>query len=458
VRDPQGASRPSVELEKTSVEPGGEIPQDNSGTLVARVLLDRNSPMKAARAPAGARPHAKGSITGSDPAEFGDDFDGELILQLAPGLDLRALDAELRSAPEVSAVTIQRPGAAAVARAVEEQQKKRSAAGLMVRVDQGKLDNLAGGMGELTVLKARLDEMVNGSVALEGLVHRLGAVVDELQDSVLTMRMVPVGDVFDRFHRLVRDVARSVGKEIDFRIEGRDIELDRAILDEMVEPLVHLLRNAVDHGIEGPVGRIEADKPPRGQLVLRALRERSSVLIQIEDDGRGVDAKKVLARAKKAGISVSATARSITPDDLLRILSHPGFSTAEQITEVSGRGVGMDAVVNRVRALGGAIDIVTLPGHGTTFSIRLPITLAVAQALRVRVAGEDYAIPLTHVAEAVLLERGSVQKRGAASSFVCVAANPCRSCGCAVCWAQKPPVTSLPPSSPRSANGAVLWR
>jgi two-component system chemotaxis sensor kinase CheA len=267
-------------------------------------------------------------------------------------------------------------------------------------------------MGELTVLKSRLDELTNGSVALEGLVHRLGAVVDELQDSVLTMRMVPVGDVFDRFHRLVRDVARAVGKDIDFRIEGRDIEIDRAILDEMVDPLVHLLRNAVDHGIEGPVGRIEADKPPRGQLVLRALRERSSVLLQIEDDGRGVDAKKVLARARKAGIPVSATAKSITPDDLLRILSHPGFSTADQVTEVSGRGVGMDAVVNRVRALGGAIDVVTLLGHGTTFSIRLPITLAVAQALRVRVAGEDYAIPLTHVAEAVLLDRGAVQKKG----------------------------------------------
>ena len=413
VSDPQGASRPSVELENKIAESGGAIPQDSNGPLVARVLLDRNSPMKAARALLLVRALTqKGSVTGSDPAEFGDDFEGELILQLVPGLDLRALDAELRSAPEVASVTIQRPGAAAVARAVEEQQKKRSAAGLLVRVDQAKLDNLAGGMGELTVLKARLDEMVNGSVALEGLVHRLGAVVDELQDSVLTMRMVPVGDVFDRFHRLVRDVARAVGKEIDFRIEGRDIELDRAILDEMVEPLVHLLRNAVDHGIEGPVGRIEADKPPRGQLVLRALRERSSVLIQIEDDGRGVDAKKVLARAKKAGIPVSATARSVTPDDLLRILSHPGFSTADQVTEVSGRGVGMDAVVNRVRALGGAIDIVTLPGHGTTFSIRLPITLAVAQALRVRVAGEDYAIPLTHVAEAVLLERGSVQKKG----------------------------------------------
>jgi two-component system chemotaxis sensor kinase CheA len=321
------------------------------------------------------------------------------------------VETELRASADVAAVSIQRAGAAAVARAVDEQQKKRSAPARLVRVDQAKLDNLAGGMGELTVLRSRLDELANGSLALERIVHRLGAVVDELQDSVLTMRMVPVGDVFDRFHRLVRDVSRAVGKEIDFRIEGREIELDRSILDEIVDPLVHLLRNAVDHGIEGPIGRLEADKSPRGQLVLRALRERSSVVIQIQDDGRGVDAKKVLARARQAGIRVSGSSKTVSPDELLRILSHPGFSTAEQVTEVSGRGVGMDAVVNRVRALGGAIDMATLGGRGTTFTIRLPIALAVAQALRVRIAGEDYAIPLTHVSEALLLERGSILKR-----------------------------------------------
>jgi two-component system chemotaxis sensor kinase CheA len=320
--------------------------------------------------------------------------------------------AELCAAPDVAEVIIQPKGVAAVTRAVDHQQRKRAALARLVRVDQNKLDHVGGGVGELSVLHSRLNELARGNLAFERIVDRLGVLVDELQDAVLAMRMVPTGDVFDRFNRLVRDVARSVGKDIDFQIEGRDIEVDRSILDEIVEPLVHLLRNAVDHGIEGPVGRIEAEKAPRGRLTLRALRERSSVIIEVEDDGRGIDAENVIAQARKAGIPVQADSNTIMPDELLRILSHPGFSTAEHVTDVSGRGVGMDAVLTRIRALGGAINLNTQPGQGTTFRIRLPITLAVAQALRVRVAGEDYAIPLTHVAEALLLENSVVQQRG----------------------------------------------
>ncbi len=393
------------------VVPLSSVIEQGAGPLVARVQFDPASPMRAARALLLVRAFSeKGAIIGSEPPEFNDAFNGEVTLQLAADVDVRKVEADLRVSPEVIAVTIQRAGPAAVARAVDAQQKKRNAPARLVRVDQTKLDNLAADMGELTVLRSRLAAIAAGSLALERIVHRMGAVVDELQDTVLTMRMVPVGDVFDRFQRLVRDVSRAVGKEIDFRIEGREIELDRSILDEIVDPLVHLLRNAVDHGIEGPIGRLEADKTPRGQLVLRALRERSSVVIQIEDDGRGVDGEKIVARARKAGIPVNTAGRTVTPDELLRILSHPGFSTAEQVTDISGRGVGMDAVVNRVRALGGAIDMITLPGRGTTFTIRLPITLAVAQALRVRVAGEDYAIPLTHVSEALLLDREAVSR------------------------------------------------
>ncbi|MGQ0562648.1 MAG: chemotaxis protein CheA, partial [Gemmatimonadota bacterium] len=221
--------------------------------------------------------------------------------------------------------------------------------------------------------------------------------------TVLAMRMVPVGDVFDRYPRMVRDAARALGKEIDFQIEGREIEIDRAILEEIVDPLVHLLRNAIDHGIEPPAERYGAGKDEKATLVLRAWRERSSVRIQVEEDGRGVNAKKVLGKARALGLPVPET-NDVTNEDLLRILAHPGFSTAEQVTDVSGRGVGMDAVVSRIRALGGAIDLQTRPGEGTTFTLRLPITLAIAQALRVRVGEEDYAIPLTHVAEALELD------------------------------------------------------
>jgi two-component system chemotaxis sensor kinase CheA len=378
------------------------------GPLVARVQFSPESPMKAARALLIVRGlRQKGAIRGSEPSEFNEDFPGDLLLLLSPDADPASIEAELRATSDVIAVAIEREGAKP-ARAAEPQRAQPPAR--LVRVDAAKLDHVVSGVGELIVLEGRLSNLVGEAGPLERVSHRLSLLASELQDAILAMRMVPMGDVFDRFPRVVRDAARALGKEVDFRIEGRDIELDRSILDELADPLVHLLRNAVDHGLEGPVGRIQADKPPKGQLVLRALRERSSVRIELEDDGRGIDAEKVIAKARRVGIPVSTPAEEITADELLRILSHPGFSTAEQVTEVSGRGVGLDAVVTRVRALGGAIDLSTRPGQGSTFSIRLPITLAIAQALHVRVGGEDYAIPLTHIAEAMEIEPDAVQQ------------------------------------------------
>jgi two-component system chemotaxis sensor kinase CheA len=186
-------------------------------------------------------------------------------------------------------------------------------------------------------------------------------------------------------------------------LEGDDVELDRSILDEIGEPLVHLLRNAVDHGIESADERRAAGKPARGRIRVSAERERGSVRIVIEDDGGGVSAERIAAKARAAGVYDRDEAPA-SDEELFRLMSMPGLSTADEVSAMSGRGVGMDVVVNRVRALGGAIDMRTKPGRGTTFRMRLPITLAVAQALRVRVGGEDYAIPLTHVAEAVELE------------------------------------------------------
>jgi two-component system, chemotaxis family, sensor kinase CheA len=209
-----------------------------------------------------------------------------------------------------------------------------------------------------------------------------------------------VADIFARLPRLARDTARRLGRDVALRLEGGDIRLDRAILGELTDPLTHLVRNAIDHGIETPAARLAAGKPAGGTLVVRAERERSSVRIVVEDDGAGVDAARVLNRARAAGLDTDED-RIATAGELFRLLSHPGFSTADEVTEVSGRGVGLDAVATRIRALGGAIDMETERGRFTRFVLRLPITLALAHALRVRVAGEDYAIPLTHVAEAI---------------------------------------------------------
>jgi two-component system chemotaxis sensor kinase CheA len=218
--------------------------------------------------------------------------------------------------------------------------------------------------------------------------------------------------VFDRFPRLVRDAARQLGKRVDFVIEGKEIELDRSMLDEIGDPLVHLLRNSLDHGIESPAERRAAGKPETGTLRLSAARERSRIVIRVEDDGRGIQREKVLSKALANGLITPEEARGMSDEDVARLLTRPGFSTAETVTDVSGRGVGLDVVATRVRALGGMLEIASTPGQGTSMTLQLPQTLAIVRALLVRQSGETYALPLTHVGETVHLlpeEIGSVK-------------------------------------------------
>jgi two-component system, chemotaxis family, sensor kinase CheA len=220
--------------------------------------------------------------------------------------------------------------------------------------------------------------------------------------------MVPVRQVFDRFPRLVRDSARTLGKQIEFSVEGKEIELDRSMLDEIGEPVVHLLRNAIDHGFELPDERIAAGKPPAGRLVLSAARERSSITVRVTDDGRGIDRDRVLTKARRLGLVDTARAE-LSDDELIKIISRPGFSTAERVTDISGRGVGVDAVHARIRSLGGSVEIRSVPGRGTTVTLRLPLTLAILRALLVRVEGDTFAVPMTHVNETVELEASALK-------------------------------------------------
>jgi two-component system chemotaxis sensor kinase CheA len=274
-----------------------------------------------------------------------------------------------------------------------------------IRIDLRRLDALMNLIGELVITRGRLTQIagvINDS-ALDETVAQASRLVSDLQDEIMTSRMVPVWQVFDRFPRLVRDAARALGKQVSLTIEGKDIELDRSMLDEIGDPIVHLLRNAVDHGIETPEKRIAAGKPPAGRLTLSALRDRSAVIIRVEDDGKGIDRDKVLQRAK--ALHVVDTAKSeLSDEELIRLVSRPGFSTAEQVTSISGRGVGVDAVQTRVRGLGGTVDIRTAPGQGTTVTVRLPLTLAIVRALLAKVGDEVYALPMTHVNETVELE------------------------------------------------------
>lgn len=416
-------------LERTNEEAVAGT-SEGSDALVIRVDFVEDCQLKAARAAIVLQKVGKvAQVLGSVPASFTDDFEGSLQVFVAAGGDLEELAEAARSAGDVAAVEIEEVLGADVAAAIEaaaEAMRERSPAGAegqgggaagragagkqrrFLRIAAEYLDDLADGVADLGVLCSQLEVVATtrSDPVMGELVAGLRRRISVLEHTTLEARMVPVGEVFHRFPRLVRDTAGLMGKQVDFRMEGQEIEADRRVLEEVADPLVHMLRNAIDHGLEDADTREAAGKPPRGTLVLRALRERSSIRIEIEDDGRGISRERVAEKARSLGLFTGGV--EINDDELLRLLSHPGLSTADEVTGVSGRGVGLDAVVTRIRALGGAVTMRTAAGRGTTFVLQLPISLTMAQSLRVRVGGEDYAIPLTHVSEVVELADGNV--------------------------------------------------
>ncbi len=279
-----------------------------------------------------------------------------------------------------------------------------------VRVDLGRLDALMNLIGELVITRGRLLQLTATSPdpALDEAMQMAARLVSDLQAEIMTMRMVPVWQVFDRFPRLVRDAARQQGKDVHFVVEGKEIELDRSLLDEIGEPIVHLLRNSIGHGIETPEVREAAGKPREGRLVLSAARDRAAVLIRVSDDGRGIDRDRVLERAHRLGL-VDESVKELDDAALFKVIATPGFSTVETVSDLSGRGVGIDAVQAKARALGGSVELITMRGEGTTITVRLPVTLAIVRALLARSGVERYALPLTHVRETLEYDRDVVQ-------------------------------------------------
>jgi len=324
------------------------------------------------------------------------------------------IEAAVRAAGEIDEVSVDMLGRARKRSSgpVEDPtiEAPSARAARQVRIDITRLDTMMNLVGELVIARGRLLQLTTGSAdpALDETVQQTAYLVGELQREVTASRMVPVGQVFDRFPRMVRDAARALGKAVRFEIEGREIELDRSLLDEVSVPVIHLLRNAVDHGLEGPAERIAAGKPAEGRLVLSAVRDRAAVLVSVSDDGRGIDRGRVLDRARATGL-VDASVRQLDDTDLLRCIAHPGFSTRETVSGLSGRGVGVDAAVNKVRLLGGSVELHTEVGAGTTITLRLPLTLAIVRALLARAGGEHYALPMTHVRETLAWGPDSVR-------------------------------------------------
>lgn len=266
----------------------------------------------------------------------------------------------------------------------------------MLRVDAEKLDSLLNLVGELVINKTRLQQigLSNQLLELSEAIEQMDRVTTDLQSVVMKLRMVPVGQVFNRFPRMVRDLSHGLGKEINLIIQGEETELDRTVIDEIGDPLVHLLRNSIDHGIEKPADRVAAGKNPVGELRLIARHEGNNVLLMVSDDGKGLDPEALKKKALEKGLVTKAELDAMDSAEAMRLIFLAGFSTAETVTDVSGRGVGMDAVRNKIEMLGGLLELESTQGKGTRVKIRLPLTLAIIQALLVRISEESYAIPL----------------------------------------------------------------
>ena len=246
--------------------------------------------------------------------------------------------------------------------------------------------------------------------ALSEAIHSLGRVSDGLQKGVLDTRMVPIGPLFERFRRVIRDLSLSSGKEVVLQIGGEKTELDKRMIDELSDPLIHMVRNAVDHGLEPPERARGRGQAAAGTVSLSASHRGNSVVITVSDDGRGIDCERIRQKIVAKGLVSEAEARELSDRELIAYIWHPGLSTAETITEISGRGVGMDIVKSRIENLSGTVDVRCVLGQGTTFTIRLPLTLAIMSSLLVRIYDEIYAIPLDHIDEIVEIRPGQIYR------------------------------------------------
>ncbi|MBB3446024.1 chemotaxis protein CheA [Sinorhizobium sp. B11] len=304
------------------------------------------------------------------------------------------------AAPEfrpVEAVPVKREAAAPVQAAAQAKAQEN------VRVPAERLDELMDRVGELVIAQSRLSQLASSSsdIALRSVSEEIERLSGELRDTMMVLRMVPVGTLFSRFRRLVHDLARETGKVIELVTEGETTEVDKTVIERLADPLVHLVRNSIDHGLEPPAERLGAGKTEAGTVTLAAHQSGGEVIISIKDDGRGINRDRVRAKAESSGLI--APGQPLSDQELLQLIFAPGFSTAAAITNLSGRGVGMDVVKKTVEALRGTIDIVSLPGQGSEVSLRIPLTLAIIDGLLVRVGSGRYVIPLSAVEECLEL-------------------------------------------------------
>jgi two-component system chemotaxis sensor kinase CheA len=312
---------------------------------------------------------------------------------------------------ESAAPASERPQPAELSTEAERPKSARSAA-RVVKVDTAKLDYLVDMVGEMVIAQSLIRHDAEMAALKNEVVTRnlaqLARITDEVQRTAMAMRMVPVGPLFQKMARLVRDLSRRMNKPIAFESEGEGVELDRNIVEELADPLMHMVRNAVDHGLETAEQRTAAGKPVPGRVTVRASHRSGHIVIEVADDGRGIPRQRVLAKARQQGLL--ATGATPSDSETLNLIFHPGFSTADKVSDVSGRGVGMDVVRKQIQKLRGQVEISSVEGAGTTFSLRLPLTLAIIDGLVIATGGDRYIIPLASVREMLRPTAGMVSR------------------------------------------------
>ncbi|MEC0251635.1 chemotaxis protein CheA [Bacillus halotolerans] len=294
--------------------------------------------------------------------------------------------------------------------AKNDEQSKHTGGSKTIRVNIDRLDSLMNLFEELVIDRGRLEQIAKELEhnELTETVERMTRISGDLQSIILNMRMVPVETVFNRFPRMIRQLQKELNKKIELSIIGAETELDRTVIDEIGDPLVHLIRNSIDHGIESPETRLQKGKPESGKVVLKAYHSGNHVFIEVEDDGAGLNRKKILEKALERGVITEREAETLEDNEIYELIFAPGFSTADQISDISGRGVGLDVVKNKLESLGGSVSVRSAEGQGSLFSIQLPLTLSIISVLLIKLEEETFAIPISSIIETAVIDRKDI--------------------------------------------------
>ncbi|MFY9397512.1 MAG: chemotaxis protein CheA, partial [Desulfomonilia bacterium] len=340
---------------------------------------------------------------------------GEILVEkgIVKPADVEEVLKSLKTTGEMLVETGKAPREIVEKMAFAQSQSRKLAKSSTIRVDTDKLDKLVNLVGEMVISVARMSQLAseieaNGnSRTLQGASAALERISRELQEQVMRVRMVPVEGTFNRFRRLVRDLSFELGKKIEIKMSGTDTELDKNVIEQIGDPLKHMIRNSIDHGIESPEERKRLGKPPEGTIWLKAYQREGNIFIEISDDGRGIDQKKVLDKAVEKGLAESG--RIYSEKEIFEMIFAPGLSTSDKVSELSGRGVGMDVVRKNIEELHGTVDIISEKGKGSTFRVKLPLTLAIIDGMMVRVGSEVLTIPLSVIDKSVRPSRAEIK-------------------------------------------------